>query len=155
MDHSALIFYDRYPVIEKLKKLDDDGKLRLYHAQNLNRDLGTLNKTEEKIYDRLRQMIFAKPQQDLNLTDHGDLVLLINHMKNKRDYFLTMDKEKYSSLLGHRNLDIRFPDDRFLSEVESKLKTETKPKTRIKAGKTAKKARVRAMARKAKKTRKR
>jgi hypothetical protein len=149
MDHSALIFYDRHLVIEKLKKLDDDGKLRLYHAQNLNRDLGTLNKTEEKIYDRLRQMVFAKPQQDMNLADHGDLVLLINHMKNKRDYFITMNKEKYVSLSGHRHLDIRFPDDKFFKEVESRLGIAAVPKAKRAGKKTKASSRTRVKAKKA------
>jgi len=128
MDHSAMIFYDRHPVINQLKKLEEEGKLRLFHAQNLNRDLGTLSRTEEKIYDTLRQMVFARPQHDLNLSEHGDLVLLVNHMKTKRDFFITLDKERYANLRGHRSLDIRFPDKKFLREIEGQLGIELEKK---------------------------
>jgi hypothetical protein len=138
LDHSAMIIYDRHPVIDKLRKLNDEGKLTLYHAQNLNRDLGKLNATEEKIYDRLRHMVYGRKQSDLNLTEHGDIVLMINHMKSKRDYFLTLESEKYKSLRGHRNLDVRFPDEAFLKEIGKKLALNTPVKKTVKAKKTAK-----------------
>ncbi|MFH1237302.1 MAG: hypothetical protein V1648_02760 [Candidatus Aenigmatarchaeota archaeon] len=138
LDHSAMIIYDRHPVIDKLKKLNDEGKLTLYHAQNLNRDLGKLNATEEKIYDRLRHMVYGRKQSDLNLTEHGDIVLMINHMKSKRDYFLTLEHDKYKSLRGHRNLDVRFPDEAFLKEIDKKLALNTPVKRTVKTKKTVK-----------------
>jgi hypothetical protein len=152
LDHSAMIFYDRHPAIERLIRMEEEGKVRLYHAQNLNRDLASINKTEEKIYDRLRQMVFARKQEDLNLAEHGDLVLLINHMKSKRDYFITMDKDRYANLHGHGSLDIRFPDDEFLSEIESRLGAESRRKAEkaAKPGKAANKKPSRNPARDAK-----
>jgi hypothetical protein len=125
-DHSAMIFYDRHPVIGELKKLEDDGKVRIYHAQNLNRDLGSFSKMEEKMYERLRHIIFDKKQQDLTLTEHGDLSLLINHMKTKRDFFLTLEKGKYKSLEKHHGLKIRFPDEDFLDEVKEGIEARDK-----------------------------
>lgn len=121
MDHSAMIFHDRHEAIERLVKLEQEGKLRLYNSQNLSRELASLSPTEEKVYHRLREMVFGKPQGDLNLADHGDLVLLVKHMKSGRDYFITMDSKKYASLKGHSKLDIRFPDEAFVSEVEGRL----------------------------------
>jgi len=142
LDNSAMIFYHRHPVIEGLRKLEEEGKLRLYHAQNLNRELASLSKTEEKIYERLREMVFGR-ERDLNLMEHGDLVLLINHMKAKRDYFVTLEKERYANLGGHRNLAIRFPDKKFFREIEGRLGITAAParkatKTR-KSGKARKK----------------
>ncbi len=122
MDHSALIFYHRHPVIQKLRKLDEDKEIRLYHAINLDRDLETMSESEGKMYERLREMVFGREQKDLNLTEHGDLMLLVNHMKNRRDFFLTLEKEKYKNLEGHRDLKIRFPDNKFLKEVRGMVK---------------------------------
>ncbi|UCC91998.1 MAG: hypothetical protein JSV39_01925 [Candidatus Aenigmatarchaeota archaeon] len=122
MDHSAMIFYHRHPVIQKLRKFDEDKEIRLYHAINLDRDLETMNETEGKMYERLREMVFGREQKDLNLTEHGDIMLLVNHMKNKRDFFLTLEKEKYKRLEGHRDLRIRFPDNKFLKEVRGMVK---------------------------------
>lgn len=122
MDHSAMIFYHRHPVVQKLRKLDEDKEITLYHAINLDRDFETVSKTEEKIYNRLREMVFGRKQRDLSLTEHGDLMLLVNHMKNKRDFFITLEKGKYKNLEGHRDLKIRFPDNKFLKEVKGLVK---------------------------------
>jgi hypothetical protein len=155
MDHSAMIFYHRHPAIERLRELEQEGKLRLFHSQNLSRELASLNKTEEKIYDRLRQMVFQRRQQDLNLAEHGDLVLLVNHMKSGRDYFLTLDQKRYESLRGHRSLDIRFPDKAFMKEIESRLgivtesaKKREKAKKAAKTGKPSKPSKARGKSRK-------
>ncbi len=147
LDHSAMIFYHRHPVIASLKRLEEEGKLSIHHAQSLNRELETLNETEGKMYERLREMVFAKPQQDLSLADHGDLVLLINHMKNKRDFFLTMDAARYASLAGHRRLDIRFPDRQFLKKIEGRLGISDIAKAGGKTAKKSKKASKNAKAR--------
>lgn len=135
MDHSAMIIFRRHAGIDRLAQLEKEGngKLRIFHAHNLGRDLASMSQTEQKIYDALRIMVFSKAQQELSLTDHADLVLLVNHMKNKRDYFLTMDQAKYATLEGHRNIDVRFPDKKFLKEVEIRLGIVAD------AGKTAKK----------------
>lgn len=122
MDHSAMIFYHRHPVINELKKMHEDGKIKLYHAINLDRDLGTMSETEGKMYEHLREMVFGRKQKDLNLTEHGDLMLLINHMKNKRDFFITLEKGKYKKLERHHNLKIRFPDNKFLKEIGGMVK---------------------------------
>lgn len=122
MDHSALIFYHRHPVVQKLRKLDENKEITLYHAINLDRDFETVSKTEEKMYNTLREMIFGRKQRDLNLTEHGDLMLLVNHMKNKRDFFITLERGKYKNLKGHRDLKIRFPDNKFLKEVRGLVK---------------------------------
>jgi hypothetical protein len=122
IDHSAMIFYHRHPVIQKLKEMHEKRKIRLYNAISLDRDLEKMNQTEWKVYDKLREMVFEKQQRDLNLTDHGDLMLLVNHMKNKRDFFLTLEKEKYKNLEKHRDLKLRFPDNKFLKEVREMIK---------------------------------
>ncbi len=122
MDHSAMIFYHRHHVIQKLRRLEEDRKIRIYNAITLDRDLETMNEIEGKIYERLREMVFGREQKDLNLTEHGDLMLLINHMKNKRDFFLTLEKGKYKNLEGHRDLRIRSPDNKFLKEVRGLIK---------------------------------
>jgi len=126
LDHSALIFYHRHPVIQKLRELEKKKKVKLYHAINLDRELETLTETEQKIYDRLREMVFGREQKDLNLREHGDLMLLINHMKSKRDFFLTLEKEKYKNLEKHRDLKIRFPDEDFMKEVKGMIRGEGK-----------------------------
>ena len=122
IDHSAMIFYHRHPVIQKLNEMHEKKKIRLYHAISLDRELEKMSMTEWKVYDKLREMVFEKQQRDLNLTDHGDLMLLVNHMKNKRDFFLTLEKEKYKKLEKHRDLKLRFPDNRFLKEVRGMIK---------------------------------
>ncbi|MEE9323505.1 MAG: hypothetical protein V3U72_03080 [Candidatus Aenigmarchaeota archaeon] len=122
MDHSTMIFYHRHPVVQKLRKLEEKGEIKLYHAINLDRDLETVSETEGKIYERLREMVFGRKQKDLNLTEHGDICLLVNHIKNKRDFFLTLENEKYKDLDKHRELKIRFPDNKFLKEVRGLVK---------------------------------
>lgn len=122
LDHSAMIFYHRHQGIQKLRKLEEKGKVRLYHAVNLNRELESLSESEQKIYERLRELVFGRAQKDLNLTEHGDLMLLVNHIKNKRDFFVTLEKERYRNLEKHRNLKIRFPDNEFLREVRGMIR---------------------------------
>ena len=122
MDHSAMIFYHRHPGIQKLRKLDEKGDIRLYNAITLDRDLEKMSETEMKVYNRLREMVFGREQKDLTLTEHGDLCLLVKHMKSKRDFFITLEKDKYKNLEKHRDLRIRFPDNKFLKEVKGKIK---------------------------------
>lgn len=123
LDHHSLILNHRHPVIKELKNLEKQGYVRLYHSDNLRRHLEKLTPTEEKLYHKIREVIFGKQQQDLTLIEHGDICLLINHLKNKRDYFLTLDGEKYRKLKGHRSLEIRMPDEKFLKEIKKHIKT--------------------------------
>jgi len=121
LDHSALIFHHRHPVIKELKELEKKGKIELYHADNLRRELEKLSTTEEKIYHKLREMVFGKPQADLTLIEHGDLCLLVNHLKSGRDYFVTLDANRYKNLKGHPKIKIRFADDVFLKEIQKDI----------------------------------
>jgi len=121
LDHSAMIMNHRHPIIRELQKLEEEGKVRLYHADNLGRELASLSEGETRIYDRLREMVYGRPQGELNLAEHGDLVLLVNHMKSGRDYFLTLQAGKYDSLAGHRNLKVRTPDKKFLKEIHERV----------------------------------
>ena len=147
LDHSAMTIYHRHPAMRGLGKLEEEGKVRIYHSHNLNRELGSLKPTEERIYSRLRDMVFGRKQEDLNLAEHADLLLLINHMKSKRDFFVTMDVPKYECLRGHGSLDVRFPDEALISEIEARLlsdkllrlKAERRAK-RVEAAKKAKRA---------------
>ena len=127
--------HDRHPVMRELQKLQREGKVRLYHSDNLNRQLASLSETEEKVYQKLREMVFGRKQEELNLAEHGDLCLLINHMKAERDYFLTLEREKYRNLSGHRSLKVRFPDEDFLKEVKARAE----PPVRVREKKTRKK----------------
>jgi hypothetical protein len=122
--------HDRHPVLRELQKLQREGKVRLYHSDNLNRQLASLSETEEKVYHKLREMVFGKPQQELNLAEHGDLCLLINHMKAGRDYFLTLESKRYDKLSGHRNLEVRFPDEAFLEEIAARTEPAVRKKSR-------------------------
>lgn len=122
MDHSAMIFYHRHPGIQELRKLEEDGKISLYHAITVDRELEELTDSEEEVYEKLREMIFGREQKHLNLTEHGDLVLLVKHMKSNRDFFLTLDEEKYDNVRSHRSLKVRFPDEVFIQEVRDLVK---------------------------------
>ena len=64
MDHSAMIFYHRHPGIQKLRKLEEKGDIRLYNAISLDRDLEKMSETEMKIYSRLREMVFGRESYD-------------------------------------------------------------------------------------------
>ncbi len=76
LDHSLLVMHDRHPVLRELQKLQKEGKVRLYHSDNLSRQLASLSESEGKVYHKLREMVFGKAQQELNLSEHGDLCLL-------------------------------------------------------------------------------
>jgi hypothetical protein len=117
MDHSAMVMGERDPVIKELNELDAKEKITIYNTITLDRELEELTESEGKMYESLREMVFGKEQKHLNLTEHGDLVLLVNHMKNKRDFFLTFDEKRYENLSSHRELKVRFPDKEFLKEV--------------------------------------
>ena len=119
LDHSGLIFFERHPELRKLLELNENDKIRVYHAINLEREIETLTESERKIYEKLRFVVFG--DKDLTLREHGDICLLINHIKSKRDFFVTMEKGKYAGLEKHRDLKIRFPDKKFLSEVKKSI----------------------------------
>jgi len=135
LDNSLLVMHERHPVLRELQKLQKEGKVKLYHSDNLGRQLASLSETEEKVYHKLREMVFGKAQQELSLMEHGDLCLLVNHMKADRDYFLTLERKRYDNISGHRNLKVRFPDEAFLEEVMARLE----PAVRAKKRKTRKK----------------
>lgn len=130
LDHSAMIFYHRQPVIQRLRELEDKGDVRLYSAITLDHELEELSRDEMKLYHRLREMVFGREQRDMNLTEHGDIVLLINHMKSKRDFFLTLEKDKYGKVEKSRKIKVRFPDKGFLKEIRGMKKKPVKARKR-------------------------
>ena len=126
MDHSAMIFYHRHPGIQKLREMEEKDEVNIYNAITLDRQIETLSEIERKMHDRLKSMVFG--DRNITLTEHGDLVLLVNHIKSRRDFFLTLEKDKYRDLEKHRDLKIRFPDEKFLKEVRAIVKQKGKKK---------------------------
>ncbi|MCD6590931.1 MAG: hypothetical protein J7K72_03075 [Candidatus Aenigmarchaeota archaeon] len=120
LDHSALIFYHRHPGIKQLIDMHRQGSIRLYHATNADYELEELNEEERKAYEQLRAIIFGN--NHITLTQHGDLCLLIKHMNFHRDYFVTLYPENYGDAEKYfKNLDIRFPDEEFIKELQRKI----------------------------------
>lgn len=117
MDHSAMVFFDRIPGIKKLKELHEDDKIKLYSSISVDRELASMDAEEKRLYEKLRKKVFGKEQKELNLMEHGDLCLLVNHIRSKRDFFITLEKEKYDNLGDRKGLNVRFPDDSFLNEI--------------------------------------
>ena len=120
MDHSTLAIHDRDPVIKELRKLDTDRKINIYNAITLERNIETMTESEEKIYEKLKEMVFGK-ERKINLTDHADLLVLMNHLKSDRDFFVTFDKKKYENLSKHKHIKITVPDAKFLKEIKTRL----------------------------------
>nr|NIO23331.1 hypothetical protein [Candidatus Aenigmarchaeota archaeon]NIP41086.1 hypothetical protein [Candidatus Aenigmarchaeota archaeon]NIQ18138.1 hypothetical protein [Candidatus Aenigmarchaeota archaeon]NIS73674.1 hypothetical protein [Candidatus Aenigmarchaeota archaeon] len=113
LDKTSTIYYHRHPEIQKLRKLEERGKVKLYHFINMEKDLEALSKPEMMTYAKLRARIFG--DKDLTLLEHADLCLLAKHKQARRKFFLSLDKdnllkEENRKLLEEMGIRIREPD---------------------------------------------
>ena len=97
LDHSGLTVHERHPELRELIEMDEKDEVNIYNSITLEREIENLTQSEQKVYEQLRSMIFGA----------------------KRDFFVTMDKNKYKNLEKHKDLKIRFPDREFLKEIKT------------------------------------
>jgi len=125
LDNTSTIYYHRHPEIQKLRKMEERGKVKLFHFVNMDKDLESLNKPEMRDYAKLRSKIFGG--KDLTLTEHADLCMLVKHKKARRNFFLSLDRknllrEDNRKLLEGMGIRIREPNKLFLKEIRSMIK---------------------------------
>lgn len=125
LDNASTIYYHRHPEIQKLRKMEEKGKVKLYHFVNMDKELESLNKPEMRTYAKLRTRIFG--DRELTLTEHADLCMLVKHKMAKRNFFLSLDrknllKEENQKLLEGMGIRIREPSKSFLREIRPKRK---------------------------------
>lgn len=125
LDKTSTIFYHRHPGIQKLRKLEEKGKVKLYHFINMDKELETLSKPEMRTYAKLRERIFR--DKDITLKEHADLCLLAKHKHTKRDFFVSLDKdnllkEENRKFLEKMGISIREPNELFLKEIRPLIK---------------------------------
>jgi|GEM_PF-2642181 len=124
LDKASTIYYHRHPHIQKLRKLEEKGKVRLFHFVNMDEDLEELSKPEMRTYAKLRTRIFR--DREITLSEHADLCLLAKHRHAKRDFFLSLDRdnllrEENRKLLEETGIRIREPGKPFLKEIRPML----------------------------------
>jgi len=125
LDKTSTIYYHRHPHIQKLRELEEKGKVELYHFINMDKDLEILSKPEMRTYAKLRTRIFR--ERDITLKEHADLCLLAKHRHAKRNFFLSLDKENLlkeenKKLLEEMGIRIREPNESFLKEIMPMMK---------------------------------
>ncbi|NIO22972.1 MAG: hypothetical protein GTN38_03005 [Candidatus Aenigmarchaeota archaeon] len=125
LDNASAIYYHRHPQIQKLRELEEKGKVKLFHFVNMDRDLESLSKPEMRTYAKLRERIFR--EKDLTLSEHADLCLLAKHKQARRNFFLSLDrdnllKEENRKLLEEMGIRIREPDKSFLKEIRPMIR---------------------------------
>jgi hypothetical protein len=125
LDKASAIYYHRHPEIQKLRKLEEGGKVKIYHFINMDKDLEALSKPEMRTYAKLRVRIFG--DRDITLREHADLCLLAKHKQSKRDFFLSLDRDNFlreenRKLLEGMGIRIREPGKSFLKEIRPMIR---------------------------------
>ena len=126
LDKTSTIYYHRHPGIQKLRKLEEKGKVRLYHFINMDKELENMNKHEIRSYEKLRAKIFGM-KDDITIAQHANLCLLAKHKTAKRDFFLSLDRdnlqrEENRNFLENMGIRIREPSKSFLDEIKPMIK---------------------------------
>jgi len=126
LDKTSTIYYHRHPGIQKLRKLEEKGKVKLYHFINMDKDLEDMSRQEIRTYEKIRAKIFGM-RDDITIAQHADLCLLAKHKTAKRDFFLSLDKgnllrEENRKVLEKMDIRIREPSKAFLDEIKPMIK---------------------------------
>jgi hypothetical protein len=126
LDAHCVRLKEKHPVLVELSDLEKKKKVKFYTSES---ELEKLEKIDKKLYEKLTKICFPDKTEDVSLTtlDVENLCMLINHVKSKRDFFLTLNHENFiekgkREKLGRFKIKVRKPDEKFVSELKNILK---------------------------------
>jgi hypothetical protein len=109
-----------HPVIADLKKLSNEGMVRLHTFDSSNERIPGLDIKE---FRKLLKVTYPQGSPR-TLDDHSDIWLLTDHKAAGRDYFITLNSEnilKHEEKLGRLGISVRPPGRFFLRELKNRL----------------------------------
>jgi hypothetical protein len=109
-----------HPVIADLKKLSNEGMVRLHTFDSANERIPSLDIRE---FRKLLKITYPQGSPK-TLDDHSDIWLLTDHKIAGRDYFITLNSENilmHEERLGKLGISVRPPGRFFLRELKSRL----------------------------------
>ncbi len=105
-----------HPFFETLKEFSNEGTVRIHTFDNSAGSVESLHPSEIETVKRI-----AYPEGNPEtLDDHSNLVLLADHMREERDYFVTSDQSrllKRAAEFNRLGIRIRPADSSFLENL--------------------------------------